>query len=243
MSRRHASSDQPPSTAGTLIERATRRPARIAVLAIAAVALAAPMVAAEPADAPLAPSRADAAASPAQPPTPLTGPDDGTLEAVGQVAQLVAVGSSQNVVATASWISASITSAREAELAEARRVAEAEAARQAAEEAAKAEAARKAAEAAARAERARAASAAPAVAGGSVWDSLAACESGGNWAINTGNGYYGGLQFSLSSWRGVGGTGYPHEASRETQIAMAERLRSSGGWGHWPACSRKLGLR
>ena len=87
------------------------------------------------------------------------------------------------------------------------------------------------------------ASAAPAVAGGSVWDSLAACESGGNWAINTGNGYYGGLQFSLSSWRGVGGTGYPHEASRETQIAMAERLRSSGGWGHWPACSRKLGLR
>ena len=77
----------------------------------------------------------------------------------------------------------------------------------------------------------------------SEWDQVARCESGGNWAINTGNGYYGGLQFSLSSWRGVGGTGYPHEASRETQIAMAERLRSSGGWGHWPACSRKLGLR
>lgn len=76
-----------------------------------------------------------------------------------------------------------------------------------------------------------------------IWDQIAACESGGNWAINTGNGYYGGLQFSLSSWRGVGGTGYPHEASRETQIAMGERLRANGGWGHWPACSRKLGLR
>ena len=78
---------------------------------------------------------------------------------------------------------------------------------------------------------------------GSVWDRLAQCESGGNWAINTGNGYYGGLQFSLSSWRGVGGTGYPHENSRETQIEMGKRLQASGGWGHWPACSRKLGLR
>lgn len=81
------------------------------------------------------------------------------------------------------------------------------------------------------------------VSNGDVWDALAQCESGGNWSINTGNGYYGGLQFSLSSWRGVGGTGFPHEASRETQIAMGERLRASGGWGHWPACSRKLGLR
>lgn len=77
----------------------------------------------------------------------------------------------------------------------------------------------------------------------SVWDRLAQCESGGNWAINTGNGYYGGLQFSLSSWRAVGGTGYPHEHSRETQIEMGKRLQASGGWGHWPACSRKLGLR
>ena len=81
------------------------------------------------------------------------------------------------------------------------------------------------------------------VSNGSVWDALARCESGGNWAINTGNGYYGGLQFSLSSWQAVGGTGYPHQASRETQIAMGERLRASGGWGHWPHCSRKLGLR
>lgn len=80
-------------------------------------------------------------------------------------------------------------------------------------------------------------------ASGGVWDRLAACESGGNWSINTGNGYYGGLQFSLSSWRGVGGSGYPHQASKAEQIRRAEILRSSGGWGHWPACSAKLGLR
>jgi LysM repeat protein len=80
-------------------------------------------------------------------------------------------------------------------------------------------------------------------AGGGVWDQLAACESGGNWAINTGNGYYGGLQFSLSSWRGVGGSGYPHQASKAEQISRGEMLRASGGWGHWPACSAKLGLR
>ena len=76
-----------------------------------------------------------------------------------------------------------------------------------------------------------------------AWDRLAQCEAGGNWAINTGNGYYGGLQFSLSSWRAVGGTGYPHEHSRETQIAMGQRLWQQGGWGHWPGCSRKLGYR
>lgn len=78
---------------------------------------------------------------------------------------------------------------------------------------------------------------------GSAWDRLAACESGGNWSINTGNGYYGGLQFSLSSWRGVGGSGYPHQASKAEQIRRAEMLKGSGGWGHWPACSAKLGLR
>jgi len=78
---------------------------------------------------------------------------------------------------------------------------------------------------------------------GSVWDQLARCESGGNWSINTGNGYYGGLQFSLSSWRGVGGSGYPNHASREEQIARGEILRSKQGWGAWPACTAKLGLR
>jgi hypothetical protein len=79
--------------------------------------------------------------------------------------------------------------------------------------------------------------------GGDVWDRLAACESGGNWAANTGNGYYGGLQFSARSWAAVGGSGLPHEHGRGTQIAMAERLRAAQGWGAWPSCSRRLGLR
>jgi hypothetical protein len=81
------------------------------------------------------------------------------------------------------------------------------------------------------------------VSNGSTWDRLAQCEAGGNWAINTGNGYYGGLQFSAQSWHAVGGSGLPHQASRETQIAMGERLRSAQGWGAWPSCSAKLGLR
>ena len=76
------------------------------------------------------------------------------------------------------------------------------------------------------------------------WDAVAACESGGNWAINTGNGYYGGLQFSLSTWQGYGGTGYPHQHSREYQIMIAERVRAAdgGGYSSWPACSQSLGL-
>lgn len=79
--------------------------------------------------------------------------------------------------------------------------------------------------------------------GGTVWDQLAQCESGGNWAINTGNGYYGGLQFNLGTWQSYGGTGYPHQASRETQIMIAERVRAAtGGYGSWPACAASLGL-
>ncbi len=88
-----------------------------------------------------------------------------------------------------------------------------------------------------------AASNAPAVASGSVWDQLARCESGGNWSINTGNGYYGGLQFSAATWRGVGGSGLPHQHSREEQIHRAEILLARSGWGQWPACTKKLGLR
>lgn len=84
---------------------------------------------------------------------------------------------------------------------------------------------------------------APAVASGSVWDALAKCESGGNWAINTGNGYYGGLQFSAATWRAVGGQGLPHQNSREEQIYRAEILLARSGWGQWPACTLKLGLR
>lgn len=78
---------------------------------------------------------------------------------------------------------------------------------------------------------------------GSVWDNLARCESGGNWSINTGNGYYGGLQFTASTWRAVGGTGLPHQNSREEQIHRAQILQARSGWGQWPACTKKLGLR
>lgn len=80
-----------------------------------------------------------------------------------------------------------------------------------------------------------------AVPSGSVWDRMAQCESGGNWAINTGNGYYGGLQFSLATWRSVGGPGYPHEQSREVQIHYAEILQARSGWGQW-GCSSKIGV-
>ena len=79
--------------------------------------------------------------------------------------------------------------------------------------------------------------------GSTVWDSLAQCESGGNWAINTGNGYYGGLQFSAATWRSVGGSGLPHQHSREEQIKRGQILQARAGWGQWPHCSSKLGLR
>ena len=76
----------------------------------------------------------------------------------------------------------------------------------------------------------------------STWDSLAQCESGGNWGINTGNGYAGGLQFSPGTWAAYGGTGSAASASREQQIAVAEKVRAGQGWGAWPACAAKLGL-
>lgn len=76
----------------------------------------------------------------------------------------------------------------------------------------------------------------------SDWDALAQCESSGNWGINTGNGYYGGLQFSLSTWEAFGGTGMPQDATREQQIAVAENVLATQGWGAWPACSSALGL-
>jgi uncharacterized protein YabE (DUF348 family) len=79
--------------------------------------------------------------------------------------------------------------------------------------------------------------------GTTVWDQIARCESGGNWAENTGNGYYGGLQFSIGTWRAYGGSGLPSSASRATQIAIATKVRNaSGGYGAWPACSQALGL-
>jgi LysM repeat protein len=77
----------------------------------------------------------------------------------------------------------------------------------------------------------------------SAWDRLAQCESGGNWGTNTGNGYYGGIQFNPSTWRAHGGSGMPHQASKAEQIAVAERTLAAQGWNAWPACSRKMGLR
>ena len=78
------------------------------------------------------------------------------------------------------------------------------------------------------------------------WDAIAACESGGNWAINTGNGYYGGLQFLQSTWLANGGGAYaplPSQATREQQIAIATKVRdAAGGYGPWPACAASLGL-
>ncbi|WP_285244510.1 transglycosylase family protein [Pseudarthrobacter sp. fls2-241-R2A-127] len=76
----------------------------------------------------------------------------------------------------------------------------------------------------------------------STWDSLAQCESGGNWSTNTGNGFSGGLQFTSSTWSAYGGTGSPENASREQQIAVAERVQASQGWGAWPSCASQLGL-
>ena len=93
------------------------------------------------------------------------------------------------------------------------------------------------------AEQAAPASSSSSSGGGTVWDQLAQCESGGNWAINTGNGYYGGLQFSQGSWSAAGGSGSPADASREEQIRVAENLQSMQGWGAWPSCSSQLGLR
>jgi resuscitation-promoting factor RpfA len=77
------------------------------------------------------------------------------------------------------------------------------------------------------------------------WNRLAQCESGGNWHINTGNGYYGGLQFSPSTWRGFGGGHFAssaHRASRRAQIAVAQRVLRGQGWGAWPSCTSQLGL-
>jgi len=81
---------------------------------------------------------------------------------------------------------------------------------------------------------------------GTVWDRLAKCESGGNWAINTGNGYTGGLQFADSTWRSNGGAQFApraFQATREEQITVAQRLHSKAGFAPWPGCRAKLGLR
>ncbi len=78
-----------------------------------------------------------------------------------------------------------------------------------------------------------------------TWRKLAGCESGRRWHINTGNGYYGGLQFSSSTWSGYGGGKFAssaHRARQVEQITIARKVRRSQGWGAWPHCSEKLGL-
>jgi Transglycosylase-like domain len=87
---------------------------------------------------------------------------------------------------------------------------------------------------------------APAPRSTGVWDRIAQCESGGNWSINVGNGYYGGLQMLGATWRNYGGTVFAPRAdlaTRAQQIVVAERIKADVGYGAWPACSRKLGLR
>lgn len=73
-----------------------------------------------------------------------------------------------------------------------------------------------------------------------AWDQVAACESGGNWSIDSGNGYYGGLQFNLGTWRSNGGSGYPHQASKLEQIRVATNLYNVRGRSPWPHCGRYL---
>jgi hypothetical protein len=140
--------------------------------------------------------------------------------------------------------------ARVAELERQREAARVEAERIAAEQAAAAAAAAEAARVAlARDQRAQALNNTPPprpALGGSVWDALAQCESGGNWAYNGPSGFDGGLQFDPSTWTAMGGgqyAPYAYMASREQQIAIAERTLTSSGWGAWPACSSRLGLR
>ena len=86
---------------------------------------------------------------------------------------------------------------------------------------------------------------APFVAPGSVWDRLVQCESTGNWSINTGNGFYGGVQFDYGTWLRHGGGKYAPRAdlaTREEQIDIARKTLKAQGWGAWPSCSARLGL-
>jgi hypothetical protein len=81
----------------------------------------------------------------------------------------------------------------------------------------------------------------PANASSVNWDAIAKCESGGNWATNTGNSFYGGLQFTMSTWHANGGQGSPQNASRSEQIAVANRVLASQGIHAWPVCGRHAG--
>lgn len=90
------------------------------------------------------------------------------------------------------------------------------------------------------------ATAVPVTPSGSVWDDLAQCESSGDWSINTGNGYHGGLQFHPGTWDAYGGEEFAdraYEATRDEQIVVAQRVQADQGWRAWPTCTRQLGLR
>ena len=253
MSRRalRNAAEQPPSTSGTPHGRAPRWSLRASLVAAAAFAVAAPVViaAADPASAPRQVDTEVTTAEVAPEPSPKAAAAEARLQEEGPVgishlgahALLRAAGTGHEltkitVPATTSTTTTSSTAPAPEEPAAKERVEQKAPAPEP-------EPAVAAAPAPAPEPQPAPPPPAPPVNAGSVWDSLAQCEASGNWHINTGNGYYGGLQFSLSSWRAVGGTGYPHEHSREHQIAMGERLRANGGWGHWPSCSRQLGLR
>lgn len=86
----------------------------------------------------------------------------------------------------------------------------------------------------------------PPISNGGAWDALSRCEAGGNWAINTGNGFYGGVQFDQNTWERNGGLRYAGRAdlaTREEQITIAEVTRARQGWGAWPVCSGRIGAR
>jgi hypothetical protein len=79
-----------------------------------------------------------------------------------------------------------------------------------------------------------------------TWSRLAKCESGGRWHINSGNGYFGGLQISSGTWRAYGGkkyAGQAHGATKREQVRVAKRIKKGQGWGAWPSCSRRIGAR
>ena len=84
---------------------------------------------------------------------------------------------------------------------------------------------------------------APVPVGGDVWARLRQCESGGRYDINTGNGFFGAYQFKLSTWNGLGYPGHPHQAPPAMQDEAAQKLQARSGWGQWPACTRRMGLR
>ena len=78
---------------------------------------------------------------------------------------------------------------------------------------------------------------------GDVWAQLRACESGGRYSVNSGNGFYGAYQFHPRTWRGLGYPGLPHQAPPEMQDEAARKLQARSGWGQWPVCSRRIGAR